>query len=123
MTWDGIERRAKKHGSDPVTNDDLDEALAVHSIEERKHVTNLIDEVLRAFPDGVETHRAYHESIIEARKAEKEFWDTAKKAIITNGISGMFSVIKVVLVLAALGLASNVTLPAWATSLLTGPKP
>jgi hypothetical protein len=105
-----------------VTNDDLDEALAIHSEEERRYVKGLVDELHRAFPDGVETHRAYHESLIEARKAEKEFWDTAKKAVITNGINGLMTVIKVVLILAALGLASNVTLPAWAAQLITNIK-
>lgn len=117
------ERRAKRHGTDPVTNDDLNEALAIHSEQERAYVKQIVDGVLRAFPDGVETHRAYHESLIEARKAEKEFWDTAKKAVITNGVSGLFSLIRIVLVLAALGLTAKVAFPAWAAQILTGIKP
>lgn len=122
MVWDGVERRKRNHGTDVVTNDDLDEALALHSQEERKHVAEAIAEVMRAFPDGVDTHRGYHQSKIEAAKAEKEFWDTAKKAVITNGISGVFTLIKIILLLAALGLTAKFTFPAWASSVITGIK-
>ena len=122
MAWDGVERRVLKHGATPVTNDDLDEALAVHSQQERAYVENLLEELMRAFPDGVEKHRDYHESKIQAAKAEKEFWDTAKKAVITNGISGLFGLVKIILVLAALGLTAKFTFPTWAATFITGGK-
>ena len=117
----GPEHRKKRHGGDdPVTNNDLDEALTEHSEEERKYVASLIQEVLRAFPDGVETHRAYHESLIEARKAEKEFWDTAKKSVISNGIAGLFGLLKVIMLLAALGLTVKFSMPDAAAKIILG---
>lgn len=123
MTWDGTERRKRRTNSnEPVTNDDLDEALALHSEQERQYVSGLIDNVLKAFPDGVDAHRSYHHSKIEAAKAEKEFWDTAKKAVITNGVSGLFSLLKIVLTLVALGLTAKIAFPAWVSTIMGVPK-
>lgn len=111
MSWDGTERRKRNHGEDAVTNDDLDEALSIHSKDERAFVEALIAKVMLAFPDGVDKHREYHESLILAAKAEKEFWDTAKKALITNGVAGLFGILKIVLLLAALGLTVKFSMP------------
>jgi len=123
MSYDGPERRKRRHGGDePVTNDDLDDALALHSEQERKHVEALIAGVMAAFPDGVDNHRAAHESQIAAAKAEKEFWDTAKKAVITNGVSGAFTLVKTIFILAALGLTAKFAFPAWASALFGLPK-
>lgn len=123
MTWNGTERRKRRHGGDePVTNDDLDDALAVHSAQEREHVEGVIAGIMAAFPDGVANHRAAHESQIAAAKAEKEFWDTAKKAVITNGVSGLFALLKIVIMLAFLGLTAKFAFPAWVSAFLGVPK-
>lgn len=103
--------RRRANGDQPVTNDDLDEALAIHSQEERAYVKTLIDEVMFAFPDGAENHRHYHESKIKAARAEEEFWRTAKEQIIKAGVNGVIGIIRVVLLLALLGLTVKFTLP------------
>lgn len=105
MTWDGIERRAKKRGDDPVTINDLDEALAKHSIEERAYTKSMIDEIHKAFPDGVGPHHDYHQSKIDAAKAEEEFWKVAKIEFTRVGVSAIAGVIKVVVVLGVVSIA------------------
>ena len=84
----------KRYGSEPVTIDDLDEALEAYSIQEMARFKVLVDDtvkaataqILYAFPDGVENHRESHQAMIDAARAEKEFWidlrhDVAKKSI------------------------------------------
>lgn len=95
------------NGTSPVTNDDLDEALrlALDPINQR------LSTLFTAFPDGVENHRIYHQSKIDAARAEKEFWDTAKKAVITQGVNGVFNLVKIILILAAFGLISKFAFP------------
>lgn len=123
MTWDGPDRRKNhKHGSDPVTLDDLDEAFAIHALEEKTQMQDMMATVLRAFPEGVDGHRVYHEGLMKASKSEQEFWDTAKKALITNGVSGLLSLLKIILLLAALGLTAKFALPAWASQFITQVK-
>lgn len=99
-TDDLIERRKIR----PVTLAEVEKLFAEH--ERRESEMHKV--FLSAFPDGdTEGHCAYHQSKIEAAKAEKEFWDTAKKAVITNGVNGAFSLLKIVLMLAALGLVAK----------------
>lgn len=76
--------------------------LEDHERREKAWIENL----LKGFPDGdIEGHRLYHEKKIQAAKAEAEFWDVAKSEALKNGISGIFSVLRWVAVLALLGLA------------------
>lgn len=99
-TDDLIERRKIR----PVTLEEVQQLFAEHELHERE----MHKMFLSAFPDGdTEGHCAYHQSKIEAAKAEKEFWDIAKKAVITNGVNGAFSLLKIVLMLAALGLVAK----------------
>ena len=122
MTWDGTDRRkSHKHGADPVTLDDLDEAFAIHAVEEKKQMQDMVSALTYAFPDGIEGHRIYHEGLTKAAKSEQEFWDTAKKALITNGVNGLLSLVKIILLLAALGLTAKFALPAWASAFITKP--
>lgn len=109
--YTGPERRQRHVGDAPVTNDDLDEALALHSEQERKHMEGLIAEVMVAFPDGVQNHREAHKAQIDAAKAQKEFWDTAKKAVVTNGVASLFALLKIIILLAALGLTVKFSMP------------
>lgn len=103
------------HGDNPVTNDDLDEALRIHSEEERDYYSKLMGEVLKAFPGGIEEHRNYHLAKAEAAKAEKEFWQTAKTEILRKGISGALHLLGVIVLLAAVGLFAKIgiALPFW----------
>lgn len=97
---ESLERRRSK----PVTLEEVQQLFAEHELRENE----MYKIFLSAFPDGdTEGHCAYHQSKIEAAKAEKEFWDTAKKAVITNGVNGAFSLLKIVLMLAALGLVAK----------------
>ena len=101
--------RCKRNGSDPVTLDDLDEALETHAIKEREYVKQVMDSILKAFPNGdIEGHHAYHESKIRAARAEEEFWQTAKSEALKHGVAGLFVVGKWILILAAVGLAYKV---------------
>lgn len=46
-----------------------------------------------------------HQAMIDAKKAEEEFWDTAKEVALKNGIAGIFAVLRWVFILAVVGLA------------------
>jgi hypothetical protein len=123
MSWDQVEKRKyAKNRTDPVTIEDLANAFSEHEQEEMKHMKELADSILVAFPGGIEEHREYHKAKMESAKAEKEFWDTAKKALITNSVSGALTLLKVILLLAALGLTAKFALPAWASSFITQVK-
>lgn len=100
--------RATRRGDEPVTNDDLDEALEIHAEKERAQYEALIGNVMRAFPDGdVEGHRQYHTSRIAAAKAEKEFWDSAKHKLIEQGVSGVVRVLMLIVIFALLGVSAK----------------
>lgn len=101
--YDGPERRRTRHnGGDPVTNDDLDEALAIHEAKERVFVTELHNHILSAFPDGTEKHRIAHEQMIKAAQAEETFWRDLKSEIARKSIWGILHIL-IILVAAGLG--------------------
>jgi len=85
--------------------------LKLHDHEEREmaQIRGLLDTmmagIMQAFPDGVEAHRSAHQAMIDAKKAEEEFWDTAKEVALKNGIAGIFAVLRWVFILAVVGLA------------------
>jgi len=116
MNWDGVDRRRhqpRRHDGDAVvTNDTLDEALALHSEEERKYVDGVRTSILKAFPNAdIEGHHNYHDAKVKAAKAEEEFWKTAKQELIKAGVAGMIKIIWLVLCLAALGLTVKFSMP------------
>ena len=90
-----------KHGNQPVTNDDLDEALALHAQSERKEIQKMIDEVMKAFPDGTENQRRAHEKMIKAAEAEERFWTDLKADIAKKSIWGILHILTI-LVLAGI---------------------
>lgn len=85
--------------------------LKIHDHEEREmaQIRGLLaavtTEIMQAFPDGIEAHRAAHQAMIDAKKAEEAFWTTAKDVALKNGIAGIFAVVRWVLILAVVGLA------------------
>ena len=115
MTWDGVNRRQdhRRHDGDaPVTNNDLDEALAMHSLEERRYIDSVVKNVLKAFPnEDIVGHHSYHDRKIKAAIAEEEFWHTAKQEMVKAGVNGMLKVLWLALCLAALGLTVKFTMP------------
>lgn len=100
------DRRAR--GNDPVTNDDLDEALAIHADQDRAFVMGILD---KAFPDGAEAHGEYHRKVNAAAKAEEEFWRAAKMKLLEHGLNGVFWVFVIVAGLALAGLATKLGIP------------
>lgn len=122
MSWDGTDRR-KRAGTDPITVDDLDKALEIHSVQEREYMREVLAELKAAFPNGdFRKHYDYHEQRNKVAQAEKEFWDTAKKAIITTGVSGVFSLLKIIITLIALGLTAKIAFPSWLSEIITKGK-
>jgi len=71
--------------------------------EERRSYASInekLDEVLhqlayleRAFPDGVEPHRAAHEAMISASRAEERFWTELKLDVAKKGVWGILVII------------------------------
>lgn len=126
MTWDGVDRRKARHrGEDPVTNDDLDDALSAalqeHSKVEREYVDKLVSNILKAFPsEDVAGHHDYHDRKIKAAIAEEEFWHTAKQEMVKAGVNGMLKVLWLVVCLAALGLTVKFTMPEAMAKVLIG---
>ena len=101
--YSGPERRKRRHrGEDPVTNDDLDEALAEHTAHERKFATELYSAIMGAFPGGPEEHRQTHERMIKAAEAEESFWRDLKADIARKSIWGILHILTV-LVITGLG--------------------
>ncbi len=100
--WDGHERRTQR-GTDPVTNNDLDEALAIHTEDERKMIKAMIDDLsARAFPDGPDSHKLAHKAMMDAANAEREFWTELKVDFAKKSIWG---ILQVLIFLAMAGLA------------------
>ena len=92
-----------------VTNDDLDEALALHAQEERAAYQHMLtDLITRAFPDGPENHRGYHQAKIDTAREEAEFWKVAKQELTKVGVSAIAGVVKTLAVLALIGLAYKI---------------
>lgn len=51
-----------------------------------------------AFPDGAEAHRAAHQAMIDAAKAEKEFWQGLKVEIAKKSIWGILQILTVLVI-------------------------
>ena len=97
--YNGPERRKTRHvGSDPVTNDDLDEALALHAEHDRAYVAALYAKAMEAFPDGPEQHRLAHEQMIKAALAEETFWRDLKSEIARKSVWGILHILTILLV-------------------------
>ena len=65
----------------------------------------------QAFPGGdLEAHRTYHQGLINAAEEQKRFWEDARRILLSKGIDGLFSVLKIVLMLAVVGAAAKLGL-------------
>lgn len=78
------------------------EELVAHEQREQDFIESILD----AFPGrDVKGHHDYHASKIKAAQAEEEFWKVAKMEFTKVGVSAIAGVVKVVLVLAVVGVA------------------
>lgn len=90
-------------------------ALKDHEERERAKVHALINELkVDAFPGGEPTpHKAYHQSKIDAARAEKEFWQAAKLKLVEKGVGALFHVVWIAfgLMILGLGMKLGIKLP------------
>lgn len=84
-----------------LTKADLDDALARHTDDEMPKIKGFVDaailgakqELMHAFPDGIENHRAAHEQMIAASRAEEAFWRELKVDIAKKSIWGILHIL------------------------------
>jgi hypothetical protein len=100
-----------KHGEVMALVDERIRACKTSVTDDIHEIRVFVDEVRDAFvkddqgnPDFF-GHYSDHYTRMQAAKAEKQFWDTAKQESVKNGVSTLITIIKVALVLAVLGLA------------------
>jgi predicted ATPase len=80
--------------------------MVEHEATEDASRQTILDKILDAFPGKDTTgHREYHQGKIDAAIAEKEYWEAAKKTLVSEGVKGVLSVLKILLYLALAGLA------------------
>jgi hypothetical protein len=85
----------------PITKSDLESALTQHTKDEMPRLKEMIEgainsaknELLHAFPDGIEHHREAHERMIAAAKAEEMFWHDLKIDIARKSIWGILHIL------------------------------
>ena len=76
--------------------------LLEHEQREQASVIQTINELKKeAFPDGAENHRNAHQAMIDAAKAQEEFYRGLKNRFLERSI---FGVLQVLFMLAAVGL-------------------
>lgn len=113
--------RRRRLGTDPITADDLDEALEIHSVKERAYLREVLVELKAAFPDGdFRRHHDYHEQKNKVAQAEEEFWKTAKTTLIQAGVTGVIRLVWILCLLVMLGLTVKFALPESITKFLLG---
>lgn len=79
-----------------------------HEDKEKAWVHEMINQVLTAFPDGLDGldgHHDFHAAKIAAAKAEQAYWELAKAELLKHGISALLTVGKGILILALVGFA------------------
>jgi len=75
--------------------------------EMKQQIEQMIEDVenfSKAFPEGIDKHRQFHEAATAAKNAEKEFYDSLKTEVMKKGVAGIFAVIVIILGLALTGL-------------------
>lgn len=84
-----------------LTRADIDAALEKHTDDQMPRIKEMIDssineakqQILYAFPDGVENHRESHAQMIAAAKAEEAFWKDLKTDIAKKSIWGILHIL------------------------------
>lgn len=84
--------------------------LREHEIRETERIKTYLDLLkTEAFPDGAEAHRLAHQAMIDAAKAEKEFWQGLKTEIAKKSIWGILHILTILVIA---GLAAKLGLTA-----------
>ena len=77
--------------------------LMEHEMREVETMRSLLSELkAEAFPDGAAAHRMAHQVMIDAAKAEAEFWKDLKMGMVKKSIWGVLQVLTI-LIIAGLG--------------------
>ena len=77
--------------------------LIEHELREAEQMRALLSELKsEAFPDGAAAHRMAHQVMIDAAKAEAEFWKDLKMGMVKKSIWGVLQVLTI-LIIAGLG--------------------
>ena len=77
--------------------------LIEHELWEAEQMRSLLSELKsEAFPDGAAAHRMAHQVMIDAAKAEAEFWKDLKMGMVKKSIWGVLQVLTI-LIIAGLG--------------------
>lgn len=77
--------------------------LMEHEMREAEQMRALLSELKsEAFPDGATQHRLAHQAMIDAAKAEAEFWKDLKTGMVKKSIWGVLQVLTI-LIIAGLG--------------------
>lgn len=98
--------------SQPLTLSDFKLLMAEHEQRDATRDKEMMDEFMSAFPNGEPLpHRAYHQSKIDAARAEREFWEVAKVEVFKRGLGGVMHVLWIVAGLALLGLSVKIGVP------------
>lgn len=63
-----------------------------------------------AFPDGPEKHGEYHQSLIDAAKAQKKFWEDLSTDLKKNGIRAVILIVLGMVVLKLFGAEAAKTM-------------
>lgn len=83
----------------------IERKLHEHEQREIEHVRTLIKALeLEAFPDGPSAHRAAHQAMIDAARAQEEFWQGLKVDVAKKSIWG---ILQILTILVCAGIAAK----------------
>lgn len=95
----------------PITLDILDaiemaveRAISKYEKREEEIWEEKFQIIMNAFPDGIQNHRNAHQAMIDAAKAQENFWKELKLDLTKKGIWGILTVL---VGLALVGLAAK----------------
>ena len=107
--YNGVERRQE----DPYLAEVrkvIERAFEAHELAEEKRLREALDELKSdAFPDGISSHKAAHQAMIDREKAEADFWRSLKTKFLSETLAGA---LKLTLMLILGGLALKLGIPA-----------
>lgn len=105
--YDGEERRKHSRTIGEVESA-FERKLVEHGAREREHMQIIVDALKsEAFPDGPAAHKAAHQAMIDAAKAEAEFWQGLKTEMVTKSIWGILRILGILMLA---GLAAKLGL-------------
>lgn len=92
----GPDRRLYRKSLEEVERH-FDSRLIDHEVREmeqiKKYITGVREDIMKAFPDGVEAHRLAHQAQIDAKRAEERFWSELKMDLAKKGLWGIIGIL------------------------------